>query len=219
MLTFPLAPNHVRTRHKASASKRKSTFFFRARNSTNWLFSNLPKILRARFQCMMSLTSPGLTFYLGFLFWHLWTKHTPLHSSLHQTNPCAKRKVLSLTKPKGRIYKTKSLGHYITTVHADGFSCARNVGLNHSHNSTVHAHRSQEEISIPTSSTCLVFITPVCSLMQMSPLHKIGSLAGSWEMVSLAHPWALCYLTRPHLVGRVGGSRSNWMCPCSDGGR
>ena len=25
-----------------------------------------------------------------------------------------KRKVLSLTKPKGKIYKTKSLGHYIT---------------------------------------------------------------------------------------------------------
>ena len=37
-----------------------------------------------------------------------------LLSSLHLTNPCAKRKVLSLTKPKGRIYKTKSLGHYIT---------------------------------------------------------------------------------------------------------
>ena len=37
-----------------------------------------------------------------------------LRSCLHQTNPCAKRKVLSLTKPKGKIYKTKSLGHYIT---------------------------------------------------------------------------------------------------------
>ena len=37
-----------------------------------------------------------------------------LLSCLHLTNPCAKRKVLSLTKPKGKIYKTKSLGHYIT---------------------------------------------------------------------------------------------------------
>ena len=35
---------------------------------------------------------------------------------LHLTNPCAKRKVLSLTKPKGKIYKTKSLGHYITHI-------------------------------------------------------------------------------------------------------
>ena len=33
---------------------------------------------------------------------------------LHLTNPCAKRKVLSLTKPKSKIYKTKSLGHYFT---------------------------------------------------------------------------------------------------------
>ena len=33
---------------------------------------------------------------------------------LHLINPCDKRKVLSLTKPKGKIYKTKSLCHYIT---------------------------------------------------------------------------------------------------------
>ena len=37
-----------------------------------------------------------------------------LRPCLHLTNPCAKRKVLGLTKPKGKIYKTKSLGHYIT---------------------------------------------------------------------------------------------------------
>ncbi len=35
---------------------------------------------------------------------------------LHLTNPCAKRKVLSLTKPKGKKYKTKSRGHYITGI-------------------------------------------------------------------------------------------------------
>ena len=39
-----------------------------------------------------------------------------LHSNLHLTNPFTKRKVLSLTKPKGKIYKTKSLSHYITEV-------------------------------------------------------------------------------------------------------
>ena len=37
-----------------------------------------------------------------------------LRPSLHLTNPCAKRNVLSLTKPKASIYKTKSLGYYIT---------------------------------------------------------------------------------------------------------
>ena len=35
---------------------------------------------------------------------------------LHLINPCAKRKVLSLTKPKGKIYKTKSLHNYITVI-------------------------------------------------------------------------------------------------------
>ena len=34
---------------------------------------------------------------------------------LHLTNPCAKQKVLSLTKQKCKIYKTKSLGIYITS--------------------------------------------------------------------------------------------------------
>ena len=37
-----------------------------------------------------------------------------LRSCLHLTNPCDKRKVLNLTKPKGKKYKTKSLGHFIT---------------------------------------------------------------------------------------------------------
>ena len=40
-----------------------------------------------------------------------------LRSCLHLTNPCIKRKVLSLTKPKGKIYKTKSLRHYITYIY------------------------------------------------------------------------------------------------------
>ena len=53
--------------------------------------------------------------YLGFLFWHLWMTHPP--RTLHRTNPCAKRKVLSLTKPKGKIYKMKSPGHYIIVRH------------------------------------------------------------------------------------------------------
>ena len=39
-----------------------------------------------------------------------------LRSCLHLTNPRAKRKVLSLTKQKDKIYKTKSLGHYITIL-------------------------------------------------------------------------------------------------------
>ena len=54
-------------------------------------------------------------FYFDISGWHIlsacaWTPAL----MLHLTNPCTKRKVLILTKPKGKIYKTKSLRHYIT---------------------------------------------------------------------------------------------------------
>ena len=54
-------------------------------------------------------------FYFDISEWHILSARawTPAFM-LHLTNPCAKRKVLSQTKPKGKIYKTKSLGNYIT---------------------------------------------------------------------------------------------------------
>ena len=108
----------MRTRHKAtglaSASKRKSTVFFRARNSTNWLFPKSPKSSARASSVWTSFTSLR-DFYFDISEWHILTAcaWTPAFMLL-LTNPCAKRKVLSLTKPKGKIYKTKSLGHYIT---------------------------------------------------------------------------------------------------------
>ena len=69
---------------------------------------------------MTSFTAPSPISYLGFLFWHLWTTHPPRV----RVNTCAhvctwlthalSRKVLILTKPKDKIYKTKSLRNYIT---------------------------------------------------------------------------------------------------------
>ena len=56
-------------------------------------------------------------FYFDISEWHTlsaWTWTPEL--MLHLTNPCSKRKDLSLTKLKGKIYKTKSLGHYITCL-------------------------------------------------------------------------------------------------------
>ena len=59
---------------------------------------------------MTSFTSTGQPFYLGFLFWHLWTTHTPRARVDTCAQVCTKlthalsRKVLSLTKPKGKIY-------------------------------------------------------------------------------------------------------------------
>ena len=56
--------------------------------------------------------------YFDISEWHILSARawTPA-LMLHQTNPCAKRKVLSLTKAKSKIYKTNSLGNYITYLH------------------------------------------------------------------------------------------------------
>ena len=71
--------------------------------------------------------SPSSNSYLGFLFWYLWMAN-PLCARVNTCvnvapNPCAKRKVLSLTKPKGKIYKTKSLGNYITLLYMRNSVC------------------------------------------------------------------------------------------------
>ena len=63
------------------------------------------------------VTFPIWDFYFDISEWHIlparaWTPAL----MLHLTNSCGKRKVLNLTKPKGKIYKTKSLGHYITII-------------------------------------------------------------------------------------------------------
>ena len=83
-------------------------------------FSQIPKIFSPRFRCRTSFTPPGPNFYLGFLFWHLWMTH-PLRARVNTcAHVCTKlthapsRKVLILTKPKGKIYKTKSLRNYIS---------------------------------------------------------------------------------------------------------
>ena len=62
------------------------------------------KCTRPSFRCMTSFTSPIWDFYFDISEWHIlpacaWTPVL----LLHLTNPCAKRKVLSLTKPKGKM--------------------------------------------------------------------------------------------------------------------
>ena len=86
-------------------------------NTTHSFFSNLSP----RFRCVTSPQYPDSNSYLGFLFWHFWMTHPLLarvKTRVNVTpNSCAKRKVLTLTKPKGKIYKTKSLGNYITHIY------------------------------------------------------------------------------------------------------
>ena len=98
----------------------KSTTFLKTRISTlvrslnlNYLFffSNF-KILSASGHDVIHV--PDYISYLSFLLWHLWLSHPPrtrvntCTQCVHLTNPCTKRKVLSLTKPKGILYKTKN---------------------------------------------------------------------------------------------------------------
>ena len=123
MLTFPSAPHqhhHVRHLPQGLGELRKSTFFFGGKNSTNWLFSNPPNhqptfpvhdVIHTSWSHFLSVVFI-LTSVNDILPARAWTP-APM---LHQTNPCAEQKVLSLTKPKGKIYKTKFLGHYITEL-------------------------------------------------------------------------------------------------------
>ena len=81
---------------------------------------------------------------------------------LHLTNPCAKQMVLSLTKPKGKIYKTKSLGHYITLLVWCGSLDASLVGFSFAVAvdgfGSVSGELSPEEFSRLFSVLFLIFI-------------------------------------------------------------
>ena len=118
MLTFPSAHHHVQHPPQGLGELRKSTFFFGGKNTTHSLFSNPQNPLHTVpvHDVIHHLVPIHIwDFYFDISEWHILPERawTPA-LMLHLTNPRAKRKVLSLTKPKGKIYKTKSLGHYIT---------------------------------------------------------------------------------------------------------
>ena len=109
MLTFPSA------RHPPQGLSElwKSTIFFGGKKLNSLTFLKSPKS-----SALLGMTSfaslvpiPIWGFYFDICEWHI----LPV-LMLHLTNPCAKQKVLSLTKPKGKIYKMKSLGYYITYI-------------------------------------------------------------------------------------------------------
>ena len=122
MLTFPSAPNHEQhppqTTGLASASPESQPSSSDAKTQLNWLLFKSPKS-SAHASGAWRHSHPVVTFsiwgfYCDISECHVRSAREHLRSCLHLTNPCAKRKVLSLTKPKGKIYKTKFLGHYIT---------------------------------------------------------------------------------------------------------
>ena len=116
-MAFPSARNHVWHPPQGLGEQSKVTLLFRTARP-NWLFSqispNPPRMLPV-------LDVIHIPYFLSGIFILTSVNDTSspharqhLRSILHLTNPCAKRKVLSLTKTKGKIYKMKSLGNYIT---------------------------------------------------------------------------------------------------------
>ena len=117
MLTFPSAPppHHVRRPPQGLSELRKSPFFFGRQDSTQ--LTDFSQISAHASGAWRHSHPPIWDFYCDISEWHIlparaWTPAL----MLHRTNPCAKRKFLGLTKPKSKIYKTKSFGHYITRI-------------------------------------------------------------------------------------------------------
>ena len=110
---------------------------------------------------------PIWDFYSDISEWHIFSAcaWTPA-LMLHLTNPCAKRKVLSLTKPKGKIYKTKSLCHYITVWYMIN-SIEKPVGIELTSNGFFVNHHTTWNILVTiqyniTSVTCFIKMISVC---------------------------------------------------------
>ena len=119
---FSICPHH--TQHPPSSESQPSSSKAKTQPSCSEAETQLSDFFKspAHASGAWRHSHPAVTFsiwgfYCDISEWHVRSAHawTPV-LMLHLTNPCAKRKVLSLTKPKGKIYKTKSLGHYITTL-------------------------------------------------------------------------------------------------------
>ena len=139
----------------AWASRRSKLVSPRRAPKIVFLVRKFKSLLTASFQIPEILSAsrhdvthvPGSISHLGFLLWHLWLSHPPrVHLNtraqcVHLTNPCTKRKVLSLTKPKGKIYKTKSLRDYFTPSNTDSVSInTEKVNTTPNTNANKHYH-------------------------------------------------------------------------------
>ena len=121
---FHLLPTTCGTRHKASASSESQPSSLDAKTQLSHLEAGTQLTAFSQISAHASgawchshrlVPFPIWNFYFDISEWHILPAHawTPA-LMLHLTNPCAKQTVFSLTKPKGKIYITKSLSHYIT---------------------------------------------------------------------------------------------------------
>ena len=123
MMTFPSTPKTRATpvAHKFVWPQRAPKVDPSRSESSSQLtvFFKFPKILLSRFRCRTSFTS-----LVTSPLWDFYFDICERHMLRARVNTCAQvstklthvlsRKVLSLTKLKGKIYKTKYLSHYIT---------------------------------------------------------------------------------------------------------
>ena len=111
MLTFPSAPTTCCTCRKATVSSESQLSSLDTKTQLTAFSQISAHASGAWHHSHLLVTFP----IWGFILTSVNDAWTPA-LMLHLTNPCTKLKVLSLTKPKSQIYKTKFLGHYITML-------------------------------------------------------------------------------------------------------
>ena len=107
----PRAAPPPQTTGLASAGSENRLASSKPKSQLTAFFSN-PKILSASGYDVIHVPSPISS--LGFLLWHLWLSHPPrtrvntCTQCVHLLTHALSREVLSLTKPKCKIYETKN---------------------------------------------------------------------------------------------------------------
>ena len=106
-------PNWSGLENRLHSSRLESQLFRSEFKSQQFFFFQIPK--SSALPSMTSFTSP-----VPFTIWGFYCDISDCHicpactrvntctQCVHLTNPCTKRKVLSQTKPKGKIYETKN---------------------------------------------------------------------------------------------------------------
>ena len=104
-LTFPSAPTTCAPVTRPRRASESHSFFFGWQDSTNWLFSKIPKILPVRDAIHIHWS----TFLSGiFILTSVNDTSSPCErqhmcSSLYLSNPCTEPKISQPNKPKGKV--------------------------------------------------------------------------------------------------------------------
>ena len=106
-----------------------------------------------------------------------------LRPCLPLTNPCAKQKFLSLTKPKGKIYKTKSLGHYITHRLRLKKLSLKLSNISNNFNSTVFHSKQNELFILPFQNSLVPVSTLICLFWQ----YRTKALYFLWNILQVTY--------------------------------